>query len=148
MIEIHFYNFGGDKNLINKTLENKTISSGLFLQPFDITTPKLKVRFDNTFDFNYCFIPELNKYYFIENITIISNNIYEIDLNIDVLTTYKNELLNSFGTITKRENANNYISTRTSVFNVLPNIEKIEFTSGLFNENGNIIMICAKGKTE
>ncbi len=146
MVEIRFYNFVGEKVVINKPLENETISSGLFLQPFNILTPKLKVRFPNVFNFNYCYIPELQRYYFINDVVIVSAGVYELSLNVDVLQTYKTEILNAFGNVVSRENANNYISSRANVFDRKPIFENVEFSEKApFNESGNIIMITLKG---
>ena len=146
MVEIRFYNFGGEKVQINKPLENEIISSGLFLQPFNILTPRLKVRFPNVFNFNYCYIPELRRYYFINDVIILSRDIYELSLNVDVLQTYKTEILNAVGNVVSRENANNYISSRENIYNIIPNFAKAEFSENTpFNSEGEILLVTIKG---
>lgn len=69
----------------------------------DIKDVKLK---ENTSIFNPTFILTLNQqrpsyvrwdfnFYFITNITLVSNSIYELDCSLDELATYKNVILNS-----------------------------------------------------
>lgn len=146
MVNIDFYNYQGEKVVINKPVENPTRITGLFRQPFNILNPDVKLRFSGNFNFNYCFIPELNKYYFVDSVEIQSNEIINISLSLDVLKTYETEILNSSAFISNSENTENYLSNRENIYNMIPNFEKLNFPDGMFNAEGNIIMICERGK--
>lgn len=41
---------------------------------------------------NYCYVPDFNRYYFIEDVTIESNKIFTITCKVDVLMTYADDI--------------------------------------------------------
>ena len=47
------------------------------------------------FVYNYAHIDSLNRYYFIDNVEVLSGNITRLALRCDVLETYKDSVLNS-----------------------------------------------------
>ena len=54
--------------------------------------------------------------------------------------------MNSTATLTKSENGNKYLSNRSNVVDVRPNIRKLDFPNkGLLNETGSIVMVTIKG---
>lgn len=108
-MDIYLYNTADDDNVLNKTLTDELLISDVKLKnPVNINNPILslssKIVYDDGFgggwtyetkDYNYAYIPAFEKYYFIENITLQSNNINVLTLKVDVLKTYENEILNS-----------------------------------------------------
>lgn len=108
-MDIYLYNTADDDNVLNKTLTDELIISDVKLKnPVNINNPILslssKIVYDDgygggwtyeTKDYNYAYIPAFERYYFIENITLQSNNINVLTLKVDVLKTYENEILNS-----------------------------------------------------
>lgn len=146
MVNAILYQYSGKNNVINKTLENPQNVNGLLIEPFDVMHPKIKFRCTPPFIYNYIFISQLNRYYFISNTEILNANTVLLTLTIDVLKTYENSILAASGTIVSRETANKYISTRENIHDIRPNFEKINFSvNEPFNENGNIIMVTIKG---
>lgn len=151
MVRIDFYQYNGKNNVVSKVLDNSTLHTeyGLFFDAFDIINPSLKIRtntdFQNLQAFNYAYVN--GKYYFIENVTILSNTTYKIDLRLDVLTTYQTEIKAATVTVINKENANNYISNRETIYNVIPTIQKLTFSENTpFDADGKIIMVALKGK--
>lgn len=93
---IDFYTYNGPKNKINKDLVNPTSVEFRFKEKSDVTNVSIVLnRNIDTFNFNYAFIPKLNRYYFVKEIGIIANGLIEVDLAIDVLTTYKDQIFTS-----------------------------------------------------
>lgn len=43
-------------------------------------------------DYNYCYIEEFHRYYFIVNIASISSQLWQLDCEVDVLATYRTEI--------------------------------------------------------
>lgn len=143
---INFYNYSGKREIINKSLSVSTALNGLLYNRFNVIRPTIKIRYNGDFPFNYAYITEFNKYYFIENITRIDNNYIEISFEIDVLKTYSNALLLATGTITESDTASEYLSTRDIVTDVRPNFNKLDFSVNTpFDANGKIIMVTLKG---
>lgn len=148
MISVNFYNYTGKSNVINKPLNNPVLFDGLLFNNFEVINPVLTIRqtSTNTFkNYNYCYIPIFKRYYFVTSVNIQNDKII-MNLKVDVLKTYETEILNSYGLIVSRENANGYISNRENIYDLRPTIEKLNFSENTpFNENGSIIMVTLKG---
>lgn len=148
MISVNFYNYTGKSNVINKPLNNPVLFDGLLFNNFEVINPVLTIRQtpSNTFkNYNYCYIPIFKRYYFVTSVNVQNDKII-MNLKVDVLKTYETEILNSYGLIVSRENANKFISNREIIYNRKPKFEKLNFSENTpFDENGNIIMITLKG---
>jgi hypothetical protein len=148
MITITFYKLNGHTNSVNKTLVDGVDIAGHIRGECNILTPTLKIRSDKLFDYNYCYIPEFKRYYFVKSVTAEfgDNTVYNVQMTVDVLQTYKDNILQSTGTITESDSAGRYVSNRNGVYDVRPNFTKVDFPNkGLFNDEGSIIMITIKG---
>lgn len=148
MTTINFYNYNGHPNTVNKQLSEFTVIEG-DLRTFDVLRPTVTLRKQPRPTFNYCYIPSLGRYYFVDMMSFEGNNAYEINLRIDVLKTYEKQILEATGRTSEADNPNPYISNRKTVFKRQPNFEKVPFTNtGLLNETGGIIMVTLKGITK
>lgn len=146
MIRIDFYNYDGMANVINKTLPTPVSVQGSLRGDTDVLRPIITIRQPTRPTFNYCHIETFGRYYFIDSVTFDGDNRYELSLRVDPLKTYDNEILDAMATLTQADGANRHISTRNTVYDKTPNLEKIEFTNkGLLNEEGTIIMVTLRG---
>lgn len=102
------YNTSDSNNTINKTLSNETEYEIKLKCETDIKTPVVVLHSDSIILFNYAYIPEFNRYYFIDKIELFPNGIYNISLKVDVLESFKNDIKSSRGLISKQTNINNY----------------------------------------
>lgn len=68
-----------------------------------ITSPQIKLTVFT--DYNYCYIPNFNRYYFVTGCVIESHGIYTYTLAVDVLATYRSQILGST-TFVKRSASN------------------------------------------
>lgn len=59
-----------------------------------ITAPVIELS-RAAMDYNYCYIPEFKRYYFVQSCTVLTNDIIQYALSIDVLASWKNEILNN-----------------------------------------------------
>lgn len=140
MTDIIFYKYTGENNHLYKNLsDGKTISCNFNLE-YDLINPKIRIVTSNSFDYNYCYIPSLKRYYFIDENMIKRNNFYEMQLTLDVLMTYQNEILNLYGTVT-RSQENNYLLSNSPEQTAKPTIDKYEFDASNFNTNGFYILV-------
>ena len=145
---ITFYKYNGHTNSVNKVLGEGVDIKGNIRGECNVLTPSLKIRSNSLFDYNYCYIPEFKRYYFVKSVTAEAgdNTVYNVQMTVDVLQTYKDNILQSTGTITESDSAGRYVSNRNGVYDVRPNFSKIEFPNkGQFNDEGSIIMITIKG---
>lgn len=147
MTTINFYSYNGHLKTVNKQLGEFTAIEGDLRQTFDVLRPTVTLRKQPRPTFNYCYIPDLGRYYFVDRVSFEGNNAYELALRIDVLKTYESEILAATGRVSESDNPDPYISNRESVYKRTPNFEKVAFANtGLFKEDGSIIIITIKGK--
>lgn len=148
MVTINFYSYNGHPNTINKVLGSPTPIDGALRQDFDILHPVLTLKKTPLPAFNYCYVSVLGRYYFVDRVEYVGNNTYEISLTVDVLKTYESVILEATATVQESDTPLPYISSRRNVYDRQPNIEKVAFpNTGLFNENGSIVMVTIKGRT-
>lgn len=146
MTTINFYSYNGHPNTVNKQLGEFTTIEGDLRQTFDVLRPTVTLRKHPRPTFNYCYIPDLGRYYFVDRVSFEGNNAYELSLRVDVLKTYESEILEATGRVSESDNPDPYISNRDTVYKSTPNFEKVPFSeTGLLNENGGIIMVTLKG---
>lgn len=146
MTTINFYSYNGHPNTINKQLGEFTAIEGDLRQTFDVLRPTVTLRKQPRPTFNYCYIPDLGRYYFVDRVSFEGNNAYELSLLVDVLQTYKDEIKNATGNITRRDNPDKYVSNRNTVYSRVPHFVKAEFSNkGLLNDSGNMVMVTIKG---
>ena len=123
------YNNASDSREINKILtELSTINITLYLDT-NVVTPvfKLKNFINNA---NYMYVPDLHRYYYINNYTLSNQCVY-LHCSVDVLVTYKNEILNSECLISRSETDYN----DNIVDTLAPITENTVYTVKNFGEN-------------
>ena len=59
--------------------------------------------YDYVLSANYAYIPEFNRYYFINDIISVRKNIWQLNMNVDVLMSYKDLILNLDAFVTRNE---------------------------------------------
>ena len=145
MIKIKTFIYNGKPNEVNKNLQANAEYMGVLNVTFNVLNPVIRFRTKTPVTFNYVFIESLNRYYFVSE-KQQDGDICTVRLNVDVLFTYKDIILNSIATLIKGENGNKYLSNRSNVVDVRPNIRKIDFPNKeILNETGSIIMVTIKG---
>ena len=88
-------------NVIGKTLTKVTELNISMKKTEDIEKPTL-VLTNQGLSFNYAEIPFFKRYYFVDEYKRGTNGLITVDLSVDVLETYKNDILNSDATITTK----------------------------------------------
>ena len=93
---------------------------------------------------NYCYIDELQRYYFISEMTSVRNGLWRVSLSVDVLESYKSDILNLSCIVDKQQNQsyNNYIDDGSYVNRADSFIEIVNYQNG-FNADGEFILLTA-----
>lgn len=110
-MKLKIYNNNSNVNVINKNitlineLDFNLKSDNSILQPILI----LK----NYIGGNYCYIDEFKRYYYINDVRLLTGGLYELHLNVDVLMTYKDAIINNPITTQKVVKLNNEIDFNT-----------------------------------
>ena len=102
------YNTEDSTNTLNKNITFVEDIDIKFKEEVNIFKPVITIRYDQLINFNYMYIPEFTRYYFVENVTSYPNKIYTITLKCDVLMSFKDDILTAQGNITAQTNYNEY----------------------------------------
>lgn len=144
---IILYNTLDENNKLSKTLEDFFEISGSLRNETEIVHPVILIELDNIAGFNYCYIPDWNRYYFIRDVRSVRNSLIELHLEVDPLMSFKNEIKNVAAIIDKQSslsNANMYIDDGDWIIQNDEFIQIRELPDG-FNNEGEFILIAAGG---
>ena len=115
-ITLELYRCPSDERMVSKTLNDKfTFNHITFKNDTSIMNPVFIVGAikDNTEPmdtvgwwrkFNYCYCPNLERYYFITDITFTRQGLVELNCSVDPLMSFKEDILASTQLITRQEN--------------------------------------------
>ena len=130
-----FYRNSSDRNRVDKTnyLSLVYTTKVIFKSATSITYPEIILEYNSFPNFNYVYIEELNRYYFINSITSVRNNLWKISLAIDVLMSYKNGIKSLRAFVDRNEfDYNNSIIDTKLVIESGYNIKETEIETDLF----------------
>ncbi len=94
-----------EKNRLDKNISNLVTMSGTLRESTSVVDPKIVIEGDlsSFVNCNYMTIPVFNRSYFINNITSVNNNLFEISAHVDVLSTYKSQIRQNTAIIARQE---------------------------------------------
>lgn len=142
-MKLSLYTTTSAENVINKEM---TLDSELdikFKDRNDFIKPVILLKYDGKIKSNYAFLDYYSRYYFIENIDVYPNGIYQLHLRCDVLESFKEDILSSYGTIVQQENVNPYYNT-DYLFEIRKEVEIVRSDAEL-EETKNVIMVAIGG---
>lgn len=102
---IEFYVNQSEKNRLDKTLISAFNLNGELKEDCSIIDPVIKIAADvsSMSSVNYMYIASFGRYYFINNIISINNDICEVHAHVDVLSTYKDEIRAQRAVVSRQE---------------------------------------------
>lgn len=106
---LKLYNTNSSNNTINKVLTDELTFDIKFKDVANIQNPVIKLNSKTMVTSNYAYLPDFNRYYFIEQITVESGSLFTLYLKCDLLETYKDDILNSVGLIDRCEVGSEYL---------------------------------------
>lgn len=97
-------------------------------------------------DLNYLYIPKFNRYYYVDEIKTLTGGRYEIRCSVDVLESFRDDILNLNVILDHSENlgANMYLDSPVWVNNCKAKTDIINFSNGLL-DTGEYILITVGG---
>lgn len=140
---LKLYKNSSENNDVSKTLTDEHKVTGYSRVVVDMLNPVIELAGIEVNSYNYCYVQELNRYYYIENINISPNGVYRLSMRIDVLMTYRDDIMASHGLITKNREYNPYtgdvdVESRYT-------LEKHEFENGFDFTNGDFVLVTMRG---
>ena len=91
-MQIKLYKNLSEVNTIGKTLTEESVRTGTLKDGGSVLSPSVVLTGENLSGFNYAYIPQFSRYYFIKEITSMKSGLWEISMRVDVLETYKDSI--------------------------------------------------------
>lgn len=101
---INLYNNTSPANFVNKQITEVMSLEGTMREPTSIIDPVVIIDKDTSMGFNYVHIPIFRRYYFVTGISSQSNGLVGVSMHVDVLMTYKAEIMQMEAIIKRQEN--------------------------------------------
>jgi hypothetical protein len=125
---MYFYKSTAEKNRVDKSAYLTEIiqSTGTLRRATSIISPEFEFIYNKVPDFNYVYIPNFNRYYFIDNIVSLRNAVWTLSLSVDVLMSFKEQIKECDGFIARNEfEFNDYLidNRRSTQVNVVREIK-------------------------
>lgn len=150
-MQIDLFVCTAERNRVNKSdhITNRFTLKGNIKKPTSAMNVSIEVEKSNpvAYKYNYMYISEFGRYYYIDEIINVANGRWIINGSVDVLMSFKADILQTSAVVDKIEainQANLYLDDGSFVMDSRKYNEVKEFPSGL-NENGAYILICAGG---
>lgn len=136
-MSVTLYQTTDDRRTIDKTLSGALAFSTVnikrdtnILNPYIIITTQ-----NNIFSYNYAYVSDFSRYYYIDNIDVLSGGRVGLSLKCDVLKSHATEIKNLYGLMTRSEavGAPTYVNDDRLPLYPDKTVKTIEFTGGNFN---------------
>lgn len=145
-MNIILYENKSPKNKIGKTLVNANNITGALRGETSTSNIQLLLNIVNLNPYNYMYIADFNKYYFITNIISVRTGLWLVSASIDVLESHKNDILQLNVILSNTENVGGKQYRNGNCWDVLvkDKTDIISFSDGLLS-TGEFILITAGG---
>ena len=142
-MNILLYKTTNANNDLNKTISDKVELVGALREASSVIAPSILIQ-SNPIGYNYAYIPEFGRYYYIKNITAFRKGAYIVDLKCDVLMSFREEILHMSGIVSRLTNGDDY-ATRDIKTKCLETHRRLDFPETPFTRNGSYILISKGG---
>lgn len=139
---INLYTNIAENNRVDKTKYITSVGTlqGTLRDECSITDPTIIIQSDTLPNFNYVHIPIWNRYYYVNEITSVRYGLWRISLHVDVLMSYKLDILNLNAIIDRQEfKYNRYLTDRLLPVSNEPNITVYELSGSPFNTSKQLV---------
>lgn len=106
-MQIKLYKNLSEVNTIGKTLTGESVRTGTLKEGCSVLSPSVVLTGENLSGFNYAYIPQFSRYYFIKEITSVKSGLWEISMRVDVLESYKEQIKTQKAVVERQENEYN-----------------------------------------
>lgn len=142
-----FYYNSSENNQLNKNLSRSYPLTGVIRGESNVINPQILYEVDSLSPYNYAYIQEFERYYFIREVRSVRNGLWLVTMEVDPLMSFKSAIMNMSVILQETESTgeDSYLSdSRVWVTKVKDKTDIIQFPSGLLS-NGTYILITAGG---
>lgn len=107
-MEIRLYVNKSEPNRMTKELSNELILDGSLRNGVSILSPSFNLqRGQGITNYNYAYVPQFERYYFITDIKSVRNSFWNVSLSVDVLMSFADQIKNVMAIAERSENVFN-----------------------------------------
>lgn len=139
-----------DKRALSKNLSDSHTVNAKVTDACDILNPTLELEYWSALsDKNYLRIPSWNRDYFIDSMTVLEGGRCIIKAKVDVLSTYKTQILNLSAVVTRQQSKGNYyLNDPVYKARQYKIVTVQEFPNNIFTEDGSLVLAVSGSETE
>lgn len=144
-MDVVFYYNQSDDRQINKILDPGETFVGSLRDEVSIMNPVVRFDTDSVLRYNYCYIPDFQRYYAITNVVAYREGLFDVSMDVDVLMSFRNHILKLPCVVDKQTDAVNgdeYIDDSSLVTDNVMYSTVYNFPNG-FNDTPEFILITA-----
>ena len=145
-MDLILYVNNSEKNKLEKSLSSDLKFTGKLREQSSVVNPSIMIQTTNPSIYNYAYIPEFKRYYFITDMVSVRTGLWEISMHVDVLMSFKDTIKGTQVILSDTETTGqtNYMAGEQWVRNVKDTTEIINFPKNL-PIKGEYILITAGG---
>ena len=144
-MQIKLYKNLSEVNTIGKTLTEESVRTGTLKDGCSVLSPSVVLTGENLSGFNYAYIPQFSRYYFIKEITSVKSGLWELSMRVDVLETYQTQIKAQKAVVERQEqNYNLYLNDPEWKVYTNKQVLTRDFPSG-FLDSGNYFLTVVGG---
>lgn len=132
-------------NQINKSVTLVSQLNGDFRNSINMMQPVVRIERTSPLDFNYVYIGEFRRWYFLNKVEIVRTGILDLYLKEDVLESFASDILNHNAIVSNNANLYNvYLNDKQLITTQRSLFWRKEFPTGFFeNDNYEWVMLIA-----
>lgn len=144
---ISLFKTNSENNRVVKTLTDEKQLSGELRNQTSVLNPSIRIESaDNISAYNYAYIAEFGRYYYITDIVSVRTNCWVVSLRCDVLMSYKDEIKTITGVVVRQEsNPNKLLVDRLERIQSDKEIDILYYPDA-FSKNLQYVLVTAGGQ--
>ena len=144
---ISLFKTASENNRVVKTLTDEKQLSGELRNQTSVLNPSIRIESaDNISSYNYAYISEFGRYYYITDIVSVRTNCWTISLRCDVLMSYSDQIKSITGVVVRQEsNPNKLLVDRLERLQSNKEIDILYYPDA-FSKNLQFILVTAGGQ--
>lgn len=144
---ISLFKTDSENNRVVKTLNDEKQLFGELRNQTSVLNPSIRIESaDNISTYNYAYISEFGRYYYITDIVSVRTNCWVVSLRCDVLMSYKDEIKTITGVVVRQEsNPNKLLVDRLERIQSDKEIDILYYPDA-FSKNLQYVLVTAGGQ--
>jgi len=151
MFNIYLYQNLSENNRMDKNLNPPVTFQGNLKEFTSVIDPIITIEspVNVVCLYNYVFIPDFNRYYFITNVMAITDTLTEITLHVDVLMSFKDYIKTNLATTRRQENDwNLYLNDGSFRTYQYKTVGTYKFSNGFPKDNDLVMAIAGRSNID